>query len=81
MTDNHKFLTGLLLGAAAGVALTLFLSSEKGKELISQVKDSADILEDDLHKKWEEVDIVMNDLFTKGKSFLEDLEQKLSQSA
>lgn len=81
MTDNNKFLTGLLLGAAAGAALALFLSSEKGKEMINHVKDSADTFEDDLHKKWEEVDSVMNDLLAKGKSFLEELEQKASQSA
>ena len=81
MTNNHKFLTGLLLGAAAGAALALFLNSEKGKEVINNIKGSADKMEDDLHAKWEEVDIVMNDLLAKGKSFLEELEQKITQSA
>ncbi len=80
MTDNHKFFTGLLLGAAAGAALALFLNSEKGKEIISNVKSSADKMEDEFQAKWEEVDTVMNDLIAKGKSFLEELEQKATQS-
>ena len=80
MTDNHKFLAGLFLGAAAGAAVALFLTSEKGKEIISSIKSDVDSMEEELHKKWEEIDTVMNDLLAKGKSFLEELEEKASQS-
>jgi gas vesicle protein len=81
MTDNHKFLAGLLLGAAAGAALALFLNSEKGKEIINNAKEGAEKLEDDLHNKWEEFDTLMNDILQKGKSFIDDLEQKAKQTA
>ncbi len=41
MTDNQKFLSGLALGAAAGAAIAILLSSEKGKEILENVKDYA----------------------------------------
>ena len=81
MTDNQKFLSGLLLGAAAGAALALFLNSEKGKEIINNAKSSAEKLEDDLQNKWEEFDMVINDLLQKGKSFIDELQQKTNESA
>ena len=37
----NKFLAGLVLGVAAGAAAALFLQSEKGKEVISDIKDAA----------------------------------------
>jgi gas vesicle protein len=81
MNSEYKFITGILLGAAAGAALALFLNSEKGKEIIDDVKGGTNKLDEDLHAKWEEVDTVLNDLLVKGRSFLEELEQKISQSA
>ena len=80
MNNEHKFLAGLLLGAAAGAALALFLNSEKGKEIINDAKGSAEKLEEDLHNKWDEFDTVMNDFLQKGKSFIDDLEQKAKQT-
>lgn len=44
MDGKSKFIAGLLLGAAAGAAVALFLQSEKGKEMMSTVKDAADDL-------------------------------------
>jgi gas vesicle protein len=41
MTDNQKFLSGLALGAAAGAAIAILLSSDKGKEILENVKDYA----------------------------------------
>jgi gas vesicle protein len=35
MTTGQKFLGGILLGVAAGVAIALFVNSDKGKEIIS----------------------------------------------
>ena len=44
MDGKSKFIAGLVLGAAAGAAVALFLQSEKGKEMMSTVKDAADDL-------------------------------------
>ncbi len=41
MTDNQKFFTGLAIGAAAGAAIVLLLSSEKGKDILHNIKDFA----------------------------------------
>ena len=73
MTDNQKFLTGIILGAAAGVAITLFLQSEKGKEILSGVKDWADDATDGLKEKMETFDDSVSELVRKGKQFVSDL--------
>jgi gas vesicle protein len=38
MSDS-KFIAGVLFGAVAGTALVLFLSSEKGKAFIKDLKE------------------------------------------
>ena len=43
MSENSKFISGLLLGALAGTALALYLNSEKGKELIANLNIEADL--------------------------------------
>lgn len=39
--DKSKLLVGLLIGAAAGAAIALLVSSEKGKEIFEDLKDEA----------------------------------------
>ena len=39
MNGKSKFVAGLVLGAAAAAAITLFLQSKKGKEMVSDLKD------------------------------------------
>ena len=39
MSNNKKLWTGLILGAAAGTAVTLFAKSKKGREVISNVNN------------------------------------------
>jgi gas vesicle protein len=34
MTTNEKIITGLLIGAAAGIAAAIFFETEKGKEML-----------------------------------------------
>lgn len=52
----------LLAGAAVGVAIGYFLNSDKKDELVSDLKEGASKLKNDLAEKIE-----------KGKSILEDL--------
>jgi gas vesicle protein len=40
MSENSKFMTGVLLGAAAGAAIAYFLTSEKGKEMLEELKST-----------------------------------------
>ena len=39
--SNTKFYAGVILGAAAGVALAMFINSDKGQEIISDIKSAA----------------------------------------
>ncbi|MEO0312386.1 MAG: hypothetical protein RIQ89_2043 [Bacteroidota bacterium] len=64
MSDNSKFLSGLLLGALAGAALTSFLNSDKGKALIDSFK----------------ADESLQTMLDKAKKLVSDLEEKLKET-
>lgn len=38
MSENSKFLSGVLLGAAAGAAIAYFLTTDKGREMLNELK-------------------------------------------
>ena len=42
MSDNSKFLAGIIVGAAAGAAITLLLNTESGKQVLADLKAAAD---------------------------------------
>ncbi|MEP6750601.1 MAG: YtxH domain-containing protein [Bacteroidota bacterium] len=42
MADNSKFLAGIIVGAAAGAAVTLLLHTESGKKVLADLKDAAE---------------------------------------
>jgi gas vesicle protein len=42
MGDNSKFLAGIIVGAAAGAAVTLLLNTESGKKILADLKDVAE---------------------------------------
>jgi gas vesicle protein len=75
MTDSQRFLSGLALGAAAGAAIAILLQSEKGKEMLDNIKDFAsnagDKVKDGLSGLTDEV----SELWNKGKSSTEDVNQ------
>lgn len=79
MSNDYKFIAGLLLGAVAGAALAAFIKSEQGKELISEVKEGADKIQIDLNGKLKEFDASINELLEKGRAFINDLEQRDGQ--
>lgn len=69
MSDNSKFVSGLLLGALAGAALTAFLQSQKGQAFIDNLKmEAADSAEESLQA-----------MLDKAKQLVADLENKLQQ--
>ena len=81
MTDNQKFLAGIIIGAAAGTAIALFLQTEKGKEIMNDVKGAANSAGDTLKQKLASFDEEISSLLKKGKEFVEDLEAKAGNNA
>ncbi|MGN6213042.1 YtxH domain-containing protein [Parafilimonas sp.] len=81
MTNGQKFLGGIMLGVAAGVAIALFINSDKGKELLADVSDAASDAGDKLKSKYSEYEDQVKDFIKKGKSFLKDMEGKAKDIA
>lgn len=71
MNDKEKFITGLILGGLAGAAITLFLSSNKGKEMMSDLKDRSDDLQDNVKEKVAEFETAMETLLEKARKVTE----------
>ncbi len=80
MNNNQKFWSGLLLGAAAGTAIALFLSSDKGKEVVADAKDAADKLVKDIKNKLEDLDKEFKSLMEKGKTIAEEVENQAAET-
>ena len=77
---NNKFLSGIILGAVAGAALALFLTSDKGKEIIEDLKEAADDAADTARGKFNDANDELHALLAKGKAFVNDLEQKIKEA-
>jgi gas vesicle protein len=81
MSTGQKFLGGILLGVAAGVAIALFINSDKGKELISDVTDAAGDASEKLKGKFSDLEKQAREFVEKGKAFLGDVESKVKDFA
>jgi len=77
---GSKFLSGLVLGAVAGAAIALFLTSDKGKEILEDVADAAGDVADKAKKQFSNLNDELGGLLKKGKAFVEDLEQKTKEA-
>ena len=77
MSDNQKFLAGLIVGAAAGTMLALYLQSEKGKAMLRDIKDVFADAGENLKSRLEEFDEDLSNFLKKGKEFAEEVESKL----
>ena len=73
---SNKFIAGLLLGAAAGAALGYFLTTDKGKEMLEELKTTASDVGDDLKESYNRFESDVKQTVQKGKAFAEDLEKK-----
>lgn len=76
MKDNTKFLTGLVIGAAAGSLVTIFLQGEKGQKLLRNVKDTAENAGEDLKDSLGRLQFTADHLLEKGKRFINDFTRK-----
>lgn len=48
MTRNEKLITGLIIGAAAGIAAAFFFDTSKGQEVLSDIKKLTSSAVDDI---------------------------------
>jgi gas vesicle protein len=77
MNTAQKFLGGIMLGVAAGVAIALFINSDKGKEILSDVSEAAGDATDNLKTKFSDFEKQTKELLKKGKTFLDEIEGKV----
>ncbi|KYP16503.1 YtxH domain-containing protein [Flavihumibacter sp. CACIAM 22H1] len=76
MNDQSKFIAGLLLGAAAGAALAYLLTSDKGKELVSEFKSAAAAAGEDVKATAQQLETELNEAVEKGRQWASDLQSK-----
>jgi gas vesicle protein len=81
MNFINKFVGGLLLGAAAGAAVAVFLQTEKGKEILGGIKGAAGDAGDSIRSHWGNFEKELNSILKKGKQFVEDMENKAKDAA
>jgi gas vesicle protein len=81
MNFTNKFVTGLILGAVAGALVAAFMQTEKGKEVFSDIKESAGDASDNVKSFWSNFEKELNGLLKKGKQFVDDLEKKAKDVA
>lgn len=79
--SSQKFVAGLILGAAAGAAVALFLQTDKGKEILSHIKDAAGYAGNNFKTTVQDFDEELNALIKKGKQFVEDLESRVKDTS
>lgn len=77
--SNQKLILGIILGAAAGTLATWYLTSEKGQELLADVKDTAKDVQGSIKEKLGSFEKEITDLLNKGKQFVQDLEGKATE--
>ena len=80
MNSNQKFWSGIIVGAAAGAAIAMFLSSDKGKEVMADAKDTAEKLGNDLKTKLDDLEKQFRNLMEKGKAIAEEAENKVAET-
>jgi len=77
MLGNSKFIAGLLVGAAAGAAIAILLNSEKGKEIIEDLKTAANKAGDELKDTAGRLEAELAAVVEKGKEYAESLGQQV----
>lgn len=77
--SNQKLILGIILGAAAGTLATWYLTSDKGQELLADVKETAKDVQGSIKDKLGNFEKEITDLLNKGKQFVQDIEGKVAE--
>lgn len=72
MKGNQKFLSGLLLGAAAGAVVAALLQGEHGEEIMKNVKTAVKNTADDLKSGAERMETAMDSWLRKGRNIVNE---------
>jgi gas vesicle protein len=80
MTENNKFISGLLMGVLAGSALALYLNSDKGKQLLTDLNIETAGIKDGLESSLDKAEESLQDMLAKAKQLVADLEQKMGEA-
>lgn len=76
MKNNQKFLSGFLLGAAAGAVVTVFLQSDKGQELIQNARTNIKDTTAELKNGIENIDTTIERWINRGRSLIADIRNR-----
>ena len=80
MSENTKVLGALVLGAAAGAVLGLLFAPDKGSEMRTRIRTSAEDIIDQLSQKISEGKEALSGLKDKAMSRAEDLKNKAADT-
>jgi len=80
MNDKEKFLAGLILGGLAGAAITLFLGSDKGKEMVNKFQSKSGEFQEDVKEKVAEFETAMDNLLDKARKVTEHFDGSSSET-
>lgn len=70
--DSKLLWIGIIVGAAAGAGLAVLLSTDKGREIINDIRDTAGKAEDEVKRAMEHLEETIH----KGKDIAGTLERK-----
>ena len=76
MKNNQKFLSGFMLGAAAGAVVTVFLQSDKGQELIQNARASIKDATAELKNGIENMDTTIESWINKGRNLIAEIRNR-----
>lgn len=74
---KNKLLLGVLLGAAAGAAVGYLLTTEKGKEILSNLQDAAGTAGDKVRDVYDNAKSTVSETFKKGKKYSDEVQNTL----
>jgi gas vesicle protein len=77
MATNNKLLVGVLIGAAAGAAIGYLLTTDKGKELLSNLQDAAGTAGDKVRGAYDTAKSKVSESFGRSKQYAEDVKNNV----
>lgn len=70
--NKSRMMLGFIIGAAVGAAIGYLLASDKKEEILSDIKDTAGKLKDEVSEQFERGKQVVEDLKSKANDFMKE---------